>query len=287
LDVERVPGDVLDLDSLKRAFSGADVVLHLAARISIVTRDHDMVRAVNVGGVRNVIEACKAARVGRLIHTSSFHAHRQDPLDEPMDESRPLLGPGTYPPYDHSKAEGERVVRTAASEGLDAIVINPTGMIGPNDFKPSHFGETIVSMVNGQLPAIVRAGLNWVDTRDVADGVIRAYETAAAGSKFILSGHWASLEEIARHVATVTGGRPPRFTLPMWLAELVAPVAAAADTVRGRRPQFTPISMNELKSNPDIRHDLARRELGYQPRPLADTLTDTVEWFRAKGFLND
>lgn len=283
LDAERVYGDVLDIASLKQAFHGADVVFHLAGRISIVTWDRDEVNAVNITGVQNVADACMATGVRRLVHTSSFHAHQQQPLDVALDESRPLLGAGTYPPYNHSKAEGERIVRTAIAGGLDAAIINPTGMLGPYDFRPSHFGATILSVGQGRLPALVNAGLNWADTRDVAEGLIRACEHARPGSKYILGGHWATLEGIARQVARVSGARPPRIIMPMWVAEASAPVATLLDRVRGRRPLFTSIAMDELRGNPSISHAKASRELGYEPRPLEQTIADTVDWFRSHG----
>ena len=286
LDLERVPGDVLDLESLKRLFGGADVVFHLVGRISVVTWDRREVEAVNITGVRNAIDACKATNVKRLIHVSSFHAHQQEPMDEAMDESRPLLGPGSYPPYDHSKAEGERIVKSAIEEGLDAIIINPSGMLGPYDFKPSHFGETILSIAKGDLPALVDAGLSWVDIRDVAEGMMYACEKAKSGTKYFLSGHWVTLRDIAQQISSITGVRPPKIVFPMWIAKTAAPLATFFDRIRGNRPLFTPIAMRELESNPNISHDKASRELGYTPRALEQTLTDTMEWFRSYGLLN-
>ena len=286
LDIERVSGDVLDEESLRQAFAGADVVFHLAGRISIVNWDHNEVEAVNITGVQNMVNACTATSVKRLIHTSSFHAHKQEPLDEPLDELRPLLDTGRYPPYDHSKAEGERIVRSAIEKGLDAIIINPSGMLGPYDFKPSHFGTTILSIAKGTLPALVDAGLSWVDTRDVAEGMINACEHAKAGAKYILSGHWVTLKDIAQQVSSITGVKPPRMVLPMWTAIVSALLVTFFDRMRGRRPLFTPISMKELESNPNISHAKASRELGYEPRPLVQTLTDTIGWFKSYGFIS-
>ena len=286
LDLERVPGDVLDPGSLGRVFSGADVVFHLVGRISVVTWDRREVEAINITGVRNTIDACRASNVKRLIHVSSFHAHRQEPMDEAMDESRPLLRAGGYPPYDHSKAEGERIVRLAVKEGLDAIIINPSGMLGPYDFKPSHFGETILSMAKGELPALVDAGLSWVDIRDVAEGMINACDQAKSGTKYFLSGHWVALWDIAKQISSITGVRPPKVVLPMWIAKTAAPAAMFFNRIRGNRPLFTPIAMRELESNPNISYAKASKELGYEPRPLAQTLTDTLEWFQSYGLLN-
>jgi dihydroflavonol-4-reductase len=286
LDIEYVPGDVLDKESLIKAFTGADVVFHLAGRISVVTYDRKEVEAVNITGVQNVVDACLATSVKRLIHTSSFHAHKQEPLDQPMDESRSLLDEGIYPPYDHSKAKGEKIVRDAIEKGLDAIIINPSGMLGPNDFKPSHFGTTILSMAKGKTPVLVDAGLSWVDIRDVADGMIKACEQATLGAKYFFSGNWITLQDIAQQVAAITGVKPPQIVLPMWLAKTSAPAAMFFDRFRGRRPLFTPISMKELESNPDISHARASKELGYQPRPIEQTIADTVAWFQTHGFLS-
>ena len=286
LDIEHVQGDVLDKESLIKVFTGVDIVFHLAGRISVVTYDRKEVEAVNITGVQNVVDACIATGVKRLVHTSSFHAHKQEPLNQPMDESRPLLKEGKYPPYDHSKAKGEKIVRDAIEKGLDAIIINPSGMLGPNDFKPSHFGTTILSMAKGKTPALVDAGLSWVDIRDVADGMIKACEQANPGAKYFFSGNWITLQDIAQQVAAITGVKPPRIVLPMWLAKTSAPVATFFDRIRGRRPLFTPISMKELESNPDISHARASKELGYQPRPMEQTIADTLAWFQAHGFLS-
>lgn len=286
LEIDRVPGDILDEESLNNTFTGADIVFHLAGRISIVKWDSEEVKAVNISGVKNVVNACKATGVKRLIHTSSFHAHKQEPLDEPLDESRALLDTGSYPPYDHSKAEGEKIVRAAIKDGLDAIIINPGGMLGPNDFKPSYFGNTLLSIAKGKSPAMVKAGLSWVDIRDVAEGMIRACEGAEPGSKYILSGHWVTLKWVAQQVASITGVHPPRITLPMWVAKLSAPWAMYSDRIKGKRPSFTPISLKELQSNPNISHEKATRELGYEPRPLEKSIADTIEWFQSHGFLS-
>jgi dihydroflavonol-4-reductase len=285
LDIETTTGDIRDADSLNRAFSGADAVFHLAARISVVKSDRDYVRAINVDGVRNVVGACRTAGIKRLVHTSTFHALRQYPLNETLDETRPLLDDGYYPPYDRSKAEGDRIVRQAVEEGMDAITIIPTGMIGPFDFKPSHFGAALLEIARGKLPALVNAGLDWVDVRDVAEGMIDACEKAGKGERYILGGHWVHLREIAGQVAAITGKKPRRPVLPLRLAKMCAPAATAIDHLRGKRPLFTTISMTELESNRNISHDKAARELGYRPRRFTETISDTIDWFIQNGML--
>lgn len=285
LDVERVTGDILDTESLNSAFSGADTVFHLAAHISVVKSDRDYVRAINIDGVRNVVDACRTAGIRRLVHTSTIHAMKQYPIDEILDETRPLLDEGNYPPYNRSKAEGERIIRRSVEEGMDVITIIPTGMIGPYDFKPSHFGATLLAIARGKLPALVSAGMDWVDARDVAEGMIDACEKAGKGERYILSGHRASIREIAEQVADITGKRPPRPVFPLRLAKMCAPAVTAFDRLRGNRPLFTTISMAELENNRNISHDKAVKELGYEPRKLRETIADTIDWFMQMGML--
>ncbi|MFC1871720.1 NAD-dependent epimerase/dehydratase family protein [Chloroflexota bacterium] len=286
LPIERVTGDVLDEESLKQTFTGVDVVFHLAARISVVRWDRKQVEAINITGVQRVVNACISAGVKRLVHTSSFHAHKQEPLDKTLDESRPLIDSGSSPPYNRSKAEGERIVQTAVLDGLDAVIITPAGMIGPYDFQPSHFGATLLAMAQGKLPVIVDAGLDWVDTRDVADAMINACEHAKGGEKYILGGHWANLIDIAKQVSAISGTSPPKVVLPLWLAKPSAPLVSALDRIRRKRPLFTSISMKELDSNRNLSHVKAGKELGYKPRPLQDTITDTINWFKVNGLMD-
>jgi dihydroflavonol-4-reductase len=283
LELERVEGDILDPPSLIAAFKGADTVFHLAARISVVGHDRSRVEEMNISGVKNVVEACRSAGVKRLVHTSSFHALEQEPLDGVFDESRPLVEGDSYPPYNFSKAEGERIINQAVAGGLDAVIVNPTGIIGPYDFQPSHFGATVLAIAQGKLPALVNAGLDWVDARDVSAGMIAAAEAGRTGRSYILGGHWVSLGEIARQISEITGRKPFCPVLPYGLACAAAPVVSAYDRLRGKRALFTPISIKELDCNRNVSHARAADELGYRPRPFRETIADTLEWFRANG----
>jgi dihydroflavonol-4-reductase len=285
LKIEQVKGDILDRESLEKAFIGVDMVFHLAARISVVAHDHAKVEDMNIRGVRNVVDACLSTGVKRLIHTSSFHAQVQEPLDEIFDETRPLVNPLTCPPYNRSKAEGELVVQSCFSKGLDAVIVTPSGIIGPYDYQPSHFGKTILNLAERKLRILVDAGLDWVDARDVATGMILAGEKAKSGEKYLLCGNRASLKEIALLIADHMHQTPQKIILPLSIARTFAPVASTFDRMRGKRQLFTPISLRELDSNRCLSHEKASRELGYQPRPLKDTINDTLNWFQANGYL--
>jgi dihydroflavonol-4-reductase len=284
LDVEVVKGDICDLDSLLKAFDGAEVVYHLAARISIGNDPWSLLEAVNIAGTRNVVEACLRCGVRRLVHFSSIHT-MIDAADIPVDESNPLVESRRYPPYDRSKAAAEREVYKGIEKGLDAIIISPTAIIGPHDYKPSHFGEALLRLANGRLPALVSGGFDWVDVRDVIEGAMRAQRTAPSGAKYILSGHWVSLRQLAKMTEAITGVKAPGSVCPMWLARVGAPFITAFDLLARRRPLYTSVSLQALRGHRHISRRKATRELNYQPRPFSETLIDTLKWFEAAGKL--
>jgi dihydroflavonol-4-reductase len=285
LNSEVVLGDVRDLDSLCRAFEGADVVYHLAACISLSMDDWPLLESVNVTGTRNVVEACRRTGVRRLVHFSSIHALEQEPLSVPVDESRPLVFSRQHPPYDRSKAAGEMEVRLAIKKGLDAIIIYPTAIIGPHDYQLSYLGEALLLMARRHLPALVTGGFDWVDVRDVVSGAIFAEKNAPPGSSYLLSGHWVSMRDIATMVTEITGVPASGFVFPLWLARIGAPLIKIVSRLNGKRPLYTSVSLRALRSNRHISHTRATADLGYQPRPFRETLRDTLRWLEENGQL--
>jgi dihydroflavonol-4-reductase len=285
LDIELVPGDICDLDSLRGAFKGAEVVYHLAARIAISNEPWSLLEAINVSGTRNVVEACLSCGVRRLVHFSSIHTLADRAGDVPVDESNPLVESRRYSPYDRSKAAAEKEVRRGIERGLDAIIISPTAIIGPHDYKPSYFGEALLRLANGRLPALVSGGFDWVDVRDVVQGAMRAEEKAPVGAKYILSGHWLSLRQLAKMTEQITGVKAPGSVCPMWLAQISAPFITVFDLLARRRPLYTRISLQALRGYRQISRRKASRELDYHPRPFWETLVDTLKWFEAEGRL--
>jgi dihydroflavonol-4-reductase len=285
LDVEVVPGDVLDLDSLLQAFVGADVVHHLAGRISITGDPDGMVERINVEGVDNVIRACADANVGRLVHYGTLHSYDPDPPGEIIDETRALARHGHGTAYDITKAQGQQRVLAAAADGLDAVVAVPAAVLGPHDHKPSRAGEMLLDLARGTMPALVDGGFNWVDARDVALGGMAAADRGRRGEAYFLCGRWASLAELAGlvHQARPEVRCPP--VAPMSLARVWAPVSSAFAQLRGGRPRFTSEALLALRGHRKVSHKKAAIDLGYTPRPLEDTVRDSLVWFTQAGLL--
>jgi dihydroflavonol-4-reductase len=287
LDVEIVKGDIGDQYFLTRAFSGAEVVYHLAANISLSMNDWPAVEATNVIGTRNVVESCIKCGVRRLMHFSSIHSMVQEPLNVPVDEKRPLVDDPGSPPYDRSKAAGEMEVREGIEQGLDAVILNPTSVIGPDDYQLSHMGAALLAFAQGKMPALVEGGFDWVDVRDVVAAAITAEESAPQAAKYLLSGNYASICELAELTENLTGTPAPRFVCPTWLARTGAPVVSTFNQLTRNRQLFNAVSIRALThSNHNISHERASRELDYKPRPLRETLKDTFRWFEKEGLLD-
>ncbi len=279
LDVERVPGDVLDPASLEPAMRGVDTVYHLAGIISIMPGRNPFVWRVNVEGTRNVLEAAQHANIRRLIYTSSIHAIARAPHGAIMDELLGFDQNNPYGEYDRSKAAASLEVQKAAAKGLDAVIVCPTGVIGPYDFKGSELGEVIRSASEARTMLYVEGAYDFVDVRDVADGLIAARERGRKGESYILSGHKLSVRYMLETVREVTGKAFASVKIPFSLAELAARYTPWYYERTQAKPRFTPYSLEVLRSNSNISFKKALAELGYRPRPVYELIADTVRWF--------
>ncbi|MDH4018339.1 MAG: NAD-dependent epimerase/dehydratase family protein [Xanthomonadales bacterium] len=281
LDVVRVDGNVLDQQSLCKAFRGVEQVYHLAAYISIQSGDNEKLEQVNIEGTRNVLEACRSEGVSTLVYFSSIHALELEPMDRPVTEENPLLGErnGHGGDYDFSKAAAERLVRENSCKALGTRIIYPTAVLGPNDYHGSLFGQAIIKMAHGRLPAMVSGGFNWVDARDVAWGAVEAAEKGADSDRYILSGHYLSVSEVARLIAELTGIAAPRLSIPNRVAALFAPLMAGWARLSGQAPLYTRDSLAALTTNKVMSHARASRELAYQPRTFRASMRDVLEFY--------
>ena len=278
---EWAQADVRDTDAVQAALAGCETVFHLAAVISIAGDPSGSVWETNVTGTRNVAEAALANGVGRLVHCSSLHAFDGELHDRELDETAPAADRTGLPVYDRSKAAADAVVREAVARGLDAVIVHPTGVVGPLDLEPSRLGRVLHAAARRRLLGIVSAGFDWVDVRDVCDGMLAAERLGRSGEGYLLGGDWATLQRLTRLTAAANGAQPPSFTLPLGVAVMLAPLVARV--VRGGG--FTPEAMRALRHAQRVSHAKAADELGSAPRPLTATVTDLVEWLIESGRL--
>ena len=277
LDVEMIEGDVLEPASLKVALKGVKRVFHLAGLISIMPDVDSMLRRVNVEGTHNMLAAAREAGVERFVYTSSIHALQERPSGELIDEHVPFDA-ASIDGYGRSKAVASLAVQAAACTGLDAVIACPTGVLGPYDFRQSEIGAVLHDAARGKTMAFVEGAYDFADVRDVADGLRLAAEKGRTGETYILSGGRISVRYMLATVREVTGKAFTSIRIPFGLARLAAAIMPYYYRRSRSKPRFTSLSLGVLRSNSNISHAKATRELGYQPRTLYESIADAVSW---------
>lgn len=280
LDVEKVEADVLDRPALRRAVQGVDTVFHLAAVISIMPGRNEWMWKVNVGGTQNVLEAAHEAGVRRVVYTSSIHALKRIPEGQVVDENLPFDPDNPAGAYDSTKAAASLQVMQAARQGLDAVIVCPTGVVGPYDYRRSEFGNLVAGWMKTGAGVLVDGHYDFVDVRDVARGHVQASRQGRSGQTYILGGERVSLEWMFGVVRSVMGLPIRVIKIPLNLARFVARFMPYYYRTMRQKPKFTPYSIETVRSNSHISHAKAERELGYQPRSLRESLADTVRWWQ-------
>ena len=281
--VSYIEGDVRNIESLRPLFEntqGYEVyVIHTAGIIDISEHVSPLLYDVNVNGARNIIALCREYAAKRLLYVSSVHAIPEKDHFQVLHEVRRFSPDWVVGGYAKTKAEATQAVLDAVQEGLDAVVVHPSGILGPYDRSGNHLVQLVNDYINGKLPACVNGGYDFVDVRDVADGCLKAIEKGKPGECFILSNRHYEVKDVLHMTKRYCGGRRLPV-LPMWMAKAAAPLISWVCKLRKRRPLYTKYSLYTLSSNDKFSHDKATVELGYRPRDLAQTIRDTIAWLK-------
>jgi dihydroflavonol-4-reductase len=284
LDVQHVVGDIHDHEALCAAMRGCDVVLHAAAYYP--PRSVNLRSSVRqaVAEMRGVLSAAAEAGIGRLVYTSTLTTVGRPGDADRLADERDFYVPGsTGSAYFESKWAMEAEAWRAAAEGLPVVIVNPTAVFGPWDVKPTT-GEILITAAKGQIPVWLDVQLNIVDARDVGRGQVLAAERGRTGQRYILGGDNVPLREALTMAAEESGGRPPRRQLSLGAFEAIARAAEAA----GRLPLVNRLPLHHVETVRNLRAldtSKARHELGFESRPVRDTVRDTLAWFGEHGYL--
>ncbi|AEH50511.1 SDR family oxidoreductase [Pseudothermotoga thermarum] len=284
LNVEIVRGDVRDFEAVNKACKNVEVVYHLAAVISIFGKSK-LVYEVNVEGTKNVLRACMKNRVSRMLYVSSVHAFAELAKGSLIDENVPIDPKLVTGHYAKSKAMATQEVLKAVKEGFDAVLIFPTGIIGPYDWRLSEMGSLIVYFCGGMLKLAVGGGFDFVDVRDVAKAMILALEKADRGEKFILSGEYVTIRALIEMLERIVGKKPRVIFLPNWTAYLVAMAAIPYYKLKNQKPLLTFYSVFALSRGYIYSNQKARQKLDFSPMPVFESLKDAVDWFAENGYV--
>ncbi len=251
-----------DLAGLERVMDGCEAVFHVAALYSFDAPAPELGR-VNVEGTRNVLAACRARGVRRLVHTSSAATCGPVPARQATEEDSPPPWELSVP-YKRTKIAAERLVLAAARDWLDAVVVNPTTPVGEGDRRPTPTGRMIREIARGRYRAYLDIGLNVVDVRDVARGHLLALERGRRGERYVLGGVDLTLEELFAAVSMLAGRERPRLRIP-YAAVRIGALAGAINRHEATLARL-PAYFSSAK---------AERELGYRPGPVESAITPT------------
>ena len=277
-------GDVTDIPSLVPLFAHTEhdriIVIHTAGIIDITASQvTEKMRLVNVDGTKNMVTAAMSHHVYRFIYVSSVHAIPERPGNETMIETTDFNPDKVVGGYAKTKAEATRFILDSVKLGLPAVVVHPSGIIGPYDTQRNHLVALIKDYTSGKLPACVRGGYDFVDVRDVAAGCLSAVSKGKIGECYILSNEHFEVKKMLDSVKNITGAKRVRM-IPMWLAKMSAPMLGLGAKIHHKKPLYTRYSLYTLTSNGRFSHDKATKELNYRPRELKSTLRDTLRWLK-------
>jgi len=285
LALESVVGDLTDAASLVRAAGNCEAVFHVAADYRLgAPRPQELYQA-NVEGTRNLLNAARAAGVGRIVYTSSVATIGIPADGTPGNEATPVTLTDMVGHYKRSKFLAEELARSAARAGLPVVIVNPSTPVGPGDIKPTPTGQLVRDAACGRMPAYVDTGLNIVHVDDVAAGHLLALERGRIGESYILGGEDLTLREILADIARQVGRRPPRVRLPARALLPVAMIAEGVARLTGGSTRITVEGVRLAHKRMFFSSDKAVRELGYHWRPASVALADALAWLRAQGLL--
>ncbi|MFZ5975817.1 MAG: NAD-dependent epimerase/dehydratase family protein [Bacillota bacterium] len=282
IKAEIVVCDIRNSDAVRQAVEGCDTVFHLAGIVRISKKNDALLEGVNIGGTQNMVDACLHHKVKRLIYISSVHAIKEPADGTAITERHSFVSDAKAGGYANSKAEATRIVQEGIARGLDAVILFPSGVIGPFDYKLSEIGCLIKRFIKGAKSKVAfyfDGAYDFVDVRDVCDALIKAWKMGRPGEGYIISGEQASVKQIYTHLLDIQGRRKKLVRVPLWLVKFAAALMPAYYRIFRKKPVFTRYAVEVLSSNAKISSAKAQKELGYRARSVRESLRDSVAWF--------
>ena len=278
------PGDVTDTDSLLRGAAGCDAIVHSAALVKMWVRDRGQFDRINVGGLRNVLDAAARAGVNRIVYTSSFIA--LGPTDGRIaDETQIHADTGYHNDYERTKAAADRVAREMARSGAPLVTVYPGVVYGAGEMTDGGLmTRTILDFMKRRVPGYLGGGgqrICYAFIDDVVEGHRLALERAAPGSRYILGGPNATYLELYALLAKLTGVPAPTRHLPFWAMGLAGRMLRWRAELTGIEPAITDEVIEIYRHDWAYASDRAVADLGYRITPLEEGLKRTVEWLRS------
>ena len=280
LPITVVKGNVLDHDSLKSFMAECDAIIHSAAAINLSYKFDQNTFDINVTGTKNILEIAKELKISKVVQVSSIHAFTQQPCNKSLNEKRNFVTDKSAF-YDQTKRDAHLLSQEAAKNGQHVVIVCPTAILGPHDYKPSKLGQAIIDIYSDKFPALFRGGFDFVDVRDVAEGIVSALEKGVSGESYILSGKYYTIKKLSNFVFDIKGTKKRLVALPFIIAYAGLPFIKVYSIIT-RKPQlYDKLYIDLLKGGNKLTSSRkAQKELDYKPRTLKVTLIDTINWMK-------
>ena len=288
-EAEIVEGDLTDRTSLEKLFAVEEgtetVVLHIASIVTVNPDYSSKVMEVNVDGTKNIIRLCLShPECRKLVYCSSTGAIPEAAMGQAIREVRRFDPDEVVGCYSRSKAMASQAVLDAVHEkGLNACIVHPSGIMGPEDYAVGETTGTLIKIIRGEMPAGIDGSFNLCDVRDLAAGTIAAADQGKAGECYILANEPVSFRDFSRMVSDEAGCRRVGMFLPIWAANLMGGMMEKQAKKKGAKPMMTRFSVYNLARNNKFDSTKAVRELGYSTRSYRETIHDEIQWLKETG----
>ena len=280
--IEILRGDLRDSEAVRAAVRGRDFVYHIAGYISYWVVDEDVMRAVNVDGVRNIVDACVEYKVKKLVHVSSVGAIGFHKDGREADEETPFNWPESFG-YMTTKRDGQKIVKEAVREnGLKAVIVNPASVMGPGDPVPGSAHNRLYGDMYRKsfFFGTFGGGLAIVDVRDLVSTIIAAGEKGRPGESYLAVGANVPYTRVLELMAKHAGKKYIPFVVPRFALVAAGWIAERFSYLTRKRPLIT-LSYGQLSSWVAYYSSAkARSELGVQYRSLEETIADGCEYYK-------
>ncbi len=276
--------DILDEPALEKIMQGADFVFHTAGLVSFDNRLREQLFKVNVEGVRNVVDAAIKGGVKRLIHTSSVAAVGIPSEGNVADETVEYNRFEHDVAYGDSKHYGEVEIKKGLERGLDAVIVNPASIIGQRDVY-FHSGILLKVLKRMKIVPYVPGGMCVVGVDDVVDGEIAALRSGKTGERYVLGSENIFFKELFSRICEVVGAPAPSVRIPLQVARGAASFLEVLSNITGKPPVLTKAHVVSATLPHYFSSGKAERELGYKPRPIAEAIRKSYEWYVENGLM--
>jgi dihydroflavonol-4-reductase len=264
--------DILDYHALKEAMEGVTEVYHCAAMISFRKADKKKMLRVNIEGTAHLVNICLENNIRKLLHTSSISAIGQTKNGGLNQESDHWLYNNQQSNYAISKYESEMEVFRGIAEGLNAVIVNPSIIIGKN--AGAEGSGKLINTVKKGLKFYTDGSCSIVDVEDVASTMIRLMESDIMQERFIINSENLSYLDLFTTIARAYGLPAPNIKLSPWMLRTGHIASSFSRLITGREPVITSEIINSAFKNQKYSNDKIVKALKFKFKPVSQTITE-------------